>query len=386
MAKGITNIVSESKLKSLFVETFLNHTNNVSKISDLSVLNAVSYGFAKLFRKIIKDIAIVEAKIIPELSYGSYLDDAAKNFGVSSRKTAVGSSTFILVNADPGTVYIPGVSRFLSNQGIIFDITSITIIPTEGYGYVPVSSSNSGLITNVSPFSINTISNPPVGHISCTNEYQAIGGRDNESDIEFKNRISKHEFTASKGTLSKILSELQLIDPTIYSLKKMGVFNGKVVIGVLSCNGKHYTTSQLSNFLKLLKDKLSISDYSNQFSGISFELVNPTWQYIGGSSGIDFRIKFSGDEDEIRKNIQISLTKYFDFKTFTDNKIQWEDLLNIVKSVDGVEYVPDEFFYPNSDEDVDEFSVPRVVKFVMRDLYGGILYNNDSNILSVYYQ
>ena len=174
--KGITNVVAEDQLKSVFVETLLNHTNEVSKISDFSVLNGIAYGFAKLFRKLIKDTAIVESKIIPELSYGSFLDDAAKNFGVVSRLNSVGSSTYILVNADPGTVYVPGVSRFNSSQGVIFDISEVSIVNAEGYTYIPVYSSSSGANTNVSAFTINMCINAPIGHISCTNEYAAIGG------------------------------------------------------------------------------------------------------------------------------------------------------------------------------------------------------------------
>jgi len=120
--KLLTEVLTIADLKSLYIESFLNHTTKVSKISDLSVLNAHAFGIAKVFQKDLKDTAILESQIFPELSSGSYLDNAAKLVGVDSRLSASVSSTYVLVYADPATVYVPGESIFVSNQGVTFNI------------------------------------------------------------------------------------------------------------------------------------------------------------------------------------------------------------------------------------------------------------------------
>jgi len=94
----------------------------------------------------------------------------------------------------------------------------------------------------------------------------------------------------------------------------------------------------------------------------------------------------SGYSDvDIRRNIQIQLTKYFDFRYFDKNKVEWDDLLQIVKNIKGVKYVPDEFFLPNVDTEIEKYKLPRIVKFVMRDMTGSILYDNNDSILPIYY-
>lgn len=386
--KLITEVLTIADLKQLYVETFLNHTTKISKISDLSVLNAHAFGIAKILQKDLKDLAILESQMFPELSSGTYLDNAAKRAGNLSRFSSSSSSTHVLVYADPSTVYLPGVSMFASNQGVQFNIVSLTVVGDNGYAYVPVRSASEGKNTNVGALTINSLISPPDGHISCTNEYEATGGRDAENDEDFKSRISTYSQFAAVNTLLHILDNCQLIDEDILQFKKTGYSDdGKLMLSVLTCNGKTYTDEELLALENSLSSFMAISDVNDQAGVLGIKLVNTEWQQVGGSSGVDFRVDISSDysEENVRKNIQVQMTKYFDFRFFNKPKIEWDDLLGIVKNTRGVKYVPDEYFMPHQDVVIDKYKMPRVIKFVMRDMQGNILYNNNGSVLPIYY-
>lgn len=386
--KLITEVLTIADLKTLYTETFLNHTSKVSKISDLSVLNAHAFGVAKIFQKDLKDTAILESQIFPELSSGSYLDNAAKLVGTLARLSASASSAYVLVKADPATIYIPGESYFTSSQGVTFNIVDVVIVNTNGYAYIPVVSAASGKNTNVGAFTINRIIAPPSGHKECTNEYEAAGGRDAENDEDFKSRISTYAQFASKSSSENLLNNLRLLNTDILGIKKSGYSeDGKVLISIYNCNGRYFTVDELGNLEDKLGEFMSMSDVDDQAGVLGVKLRNIEWHQVGGAGGIDFRVDIlSGfSEVDVRKNIQIQLTKFFDFRFFNKNKIEWDDLLQLVKSVKGVKYVPDEFFLPHTDSLIEKFKLPRVIKFIMRDMSGSILFNNNSSILPIYY-
>ena len=389
LEKLITDVQTIADLKALYTETFLNHTSKISKISDLSVLNAHAFGIAKAFQKDLKDTAILESQIFPELSSGAYLDNAAKLIGAVSRLSAAGSSTFVLVYASPNTIYIPGVSAFTSNQGVTFNITDLVIVGANGYAYIPVRSSSVGVSTNVDPLTINKIVQPPTGHISCTNEYAAIGGRDAENDEDFKLRLSTYQQFAATNSHDNILDNCRLLDNDILDIRRAGYTeDGKILISLVTCNGKAYSQDELSAFEIDLKNFMAVSDVDDQAGVLGVKLQNVQWHIVGGATyGIDFRVDIASGytEPNIRKAIQIQLTKYFDFRFWNKTKIDWTDLLQIVKNIKGVKYVPDDYFLPNMDSTIEAYSLPRIVKFVMRDMSGNILYNNNSAILPIYY-
>jgi len=385
--KLLTDVMTIDDLKALYVETFMNHTNKVSKVSDLSVVNAHAYGVAKLFQKDLKDTAILESQIFPELSSGSYLDKAAMRVGGLVRLGAAASSTFVLVYAEPGTSYIPGESSFTSTKGVTFGIVSFSTVGDSGYMYIPVRSQGVGENTNVEPLTINSMISPPVGHMRCTNEYYATGGRNEENDVDFKQRILSFFQFSTKSTLGNLLSNLQELEPNILKVQSKGVIDGKLNLSLLTCNGQWFTDDELREFEGRLSQFMCISDVNVQGTEPGVVLSNYTWFQVGGSGGVDFRVEFDSgvNENEVRKNIQVRMTKYFDFRYWDKKKVEWDDLLMLVKSVKGVKYVPDEYFLPKTDMPIPSGTLPRVIKFVMRDMIGNTLYNNSGSILPIYY-
>lgn len=377
-----------TNLKNLFIEMFLDKTAKVSNVADGSVVNATAFGVAKVAQKAMKDIAIKEAQIFPDTATGVYLDKAAALYGVSPRKGALGSSTYIRVSANPGTVYDTSVT-FVNKNGIRFQVDEALTVGESGYGYVKVRSINAGYSTNVPPNSITNVSPQPQGHIECTNEYYAIGGRDSEDDETFRIRIKNNLNILSKNTIEYWTQTLSNIDDRVLKvmsagLDEKGIYN----LYVVSQNGIFFTEEELDTLLESAQGYFGISELNIEGKVIGIGIKNIDWFYVGSERGLDFRVQLQPDCDvsTVRQNIQVNLTKYLDFRFWTPGKIvEWDDLLDIVKKTDGVKYVPDEYFFPYYDQQVPANQLPRIRGFVMRDQDGNILYDSDSNLSPLFY-
>jgi hypothetical protein len=385
LKKLVTKIQSVSEIKQMLAEIFLNNTSKVTKISDNSVLNAFFYAIAKVAQKQTKDAAIIESQIFPSLASGEYLDKAAFITGGLVRLGAAGSSSYVRVKAEEGTQYSPGIHVFSSTRGVQFETTDFVTVGMSGFAYIPVRSLAIGSYTNVPAMTINSVTPTPTGHESCTNEYQAIGGRDNESDESFKLRINSFPNLQAKKTLQYVLEVFRLSNPNILRVVNLGFSGGKVRLALVLENGSQLTRSELDSLLANSQEYLSITD-SQVYGGISgVVLENIKWKNVD----IDFRANFSNfiPVSQIRQSIQINITKHLDFRYWqTNRKVDWDDLLLITKMSNGVNYVPDEFFLPKQDIPVQSGELPRVRSFIMRDIEGNILFDSGVNLTPVFYQ
>ena len=386
MITKVSNTIAN--LKNLWIEMFLNKTDKVSNIADGSVLNAVAFGTAKVAQKAIKDIAIVEAQIFPTSATGTYLDKSAALFGVSPRKQALGSSTYIRVYAEPGTLYEVGTT-FVSKNGIRFIVDKPFTVDNSGYGYVSVRSVITGSATNVEANSITQVSPRPLTHIECTNEYAAIGGRDYEDDETFRNRIINYNNRLSEETVESWTQIFQDLDDRILKVMNVGLGeDGKTHIYLVTQNGSFFTDDELEELLEKATPYFGLTELNLSGESVGIVLENAKWMYVGGEQGIDFRVELSPNINiaDARKNIQIAMTKYLDFRFWEAGKVvQWDDLLQVVKTAEGVKYVPDEYFFPYFDEEVPLNMLPRIKGFRMRDLEGNILYDSGSSLSNIFY-
>ena len=387
MITKVNNTISF--LKNLWIETFLNKTDKVTDITDNSVLNAAAFGTAKVAQKALKDVAIVSAQIFPEEASEDYLDRAASLFGVTPRKGALGSSTYIRVYSDPNITYTAGINTFVSTNGVRFQIEKTFTIGESGYGYVKVRSESIGEFTNVDANSIVTVTPVPQGHKECTNEYYAVGGRDKEDDEMFRRRILNHQNIYAEGTLEKLTQVLQDIDDRVLKIMFVGVMEDSFIhVQIATQNGQEFTTQELQVLLNGATPYFGIGDMivSGRLMGIKFE--NASWYEVGGETGVDFRCEIESGYDvaTVRKNIQVGLTKYLDFRFWEAGaNVEWDNLLDIVKHTEGVQYVSDEDFYPKHDEAVPVYMLPRIKKFIMRDLNGSVLFDLSKEFSPVFY-
>ena len=119
-------------------------------------------------------------------------------------------------------------------------------------------------------------------------------------------------------------------------------------------------------------------------SDFALKLNNVDWLPVD----IEFRadIDPAYDIDSGRRNIQIQMNKLFDYRFWKyGEKIEWENMRYAAKNVEGVRYVPDTHFYPQSDINVPNYRLPRVRSFIMRDLDGNIIEDNNGVLSDVLY-
>ena len=381
----ITKITPVEELKQIFLEIFLNKTDKVSDVSDDSVLNAIAYGNAKLTQRTLTNQAIIEGHIFPDSAYGEYLDNLAAIRGVAPRFGAVGSTTYVRVTADEGTSYIAGIHTFTSTSGIVFDLEESGVVGINGDAYLKVRSQQSGLNTNVDALSINKVSPIPQGHISVINEYAATGGSDQESDTLFRERIKTNMNQMSRTTLSYLEQVFMKINPRVLRLHKGGIdSDGKFNLIVVSVNGQNFTTAEFDEILSKSEEYLSLSELLREGSDFALKLNNVDWLPVD----IEFRadIDPAYDIDSVRRNIQIQMNKLFDYRFWKyGDKIEWENMLYAAKNVEGVRYVPDTHFYPQADINVPKYRLPRIRGFIMRDLDGNIIEDNNGVLSDVFY-
>lgn len=361
--------------KRLYLETLLGKTDKVSKVSPLSVLSAHAYGVSKVAGKAEKDIFQALAQLFPDNSYGIRLDQIAENFGIAPRFGASGSSTYLRLVGDVGTLYSPGVHRFKGNEGYLFDLENSVTIGDAGFVYAKVRSVDSGLKVNVPPGSINVVTPSPTGHSYVINEYMATGGRDIESDDLFRKRIKEGANVLARGTLAMLEQVFMKINPNVLRLFYHGINEkGQTVIAIATQNGIDLNTIELGNLLELGSLYFGLTELKPFGNSRSYgvELKNIDWQ----TQDISFRCElYTGfNPDDVRKEAQIKVSKYLDYlKWKSGQKIEWDNLLDIVKSTKGMKYVPDQYFSPNTDVVVDKNKLPRVRGFLMLDLNGSVI-------------
>lgn len=381
-----TRLSTVTELKQIFAETLLNNTSKVSKISDNSVLNGISFGVAKIAQKAIKEIALVESHILVDSAYGGQLDDIASSRGVSSRFGPSQSSTFIRVVGEEGTTYTPGVHTFTGVHGQTFDIEEEFTIGVHGFGYVKVRSQGVGKSQNVDPLTLDSVIPEPQGHIFCTNEYAAFGGRDIEDDDLFRKRIKEGVNLAATSTLSKLTQIMNKINPNVLKVVYQGTDSQtKVVLGVVTQNGIDLSVSELNDIEVRVEEFLAISDLKPiGVSSSRVTLTNVQYQPINIMFRVDIDPSFNSDL--VRKDIQVQFSKHLDFRFWEPNrKVEWDELLSIVKNTEGVRGCPDTKFYPNSDIVVQKTKIPRIRGFVMLDLNGNIITDIANSVSPVFY-
>lgn len=382
----ITEITSIQEIKSLLAEILLNKTDKVSKISDESVLNAILYGVSKVNQKALKDIALIESHLFPEFAYGENLDIIARRQGIGERYGASQSSTFLRISAEPGTIYLKNTHTFKSTSGITFELEDDYTMGDFGYGYIKVRSSETGVKTNVDPMTISRVTPIPTGHQYVVNEYMAEGGRDVEQDDVFKIRIQESPNYVASGTLARLQQVFMKINSNVLRLIYSGIDgSGKTILSIVTQNGISLTNDEIDELLTRGEEYFSLTE-QRLIGSQSYGLILRNIDYY--PIDLDFRVELfsNANPDEVRKNIQISISKYLDFR-FWDytKKVEWDNLLQIVKTTNGVKYVLDSYFTPNIDLKIDKSQIPRLRGFIMRSLDGSLIQSLTGNLNPVFY-
>lgn len=373
--------------KLLITETILNNTDEVSKIADEAILSGIAAGISKVSGKAEKDIVLAVSQLFPDTAFGDQLDQVAENFGIAPRFGALGSSTYVRISGDVGTQYFANTHQFRSTDGIRFTLDQDFTIGEFGFGYAKVSSIETGEKTKVDPLTINQVSPFPVGHKYVINEYMAEGGRDVESDETFRIRIKEGANILARGTLAMLEQLFISVNSKVLRVYNQGHdLNGKIVLSVYTVNGSDLTQTELDDLLTVAADYVNLNDlrpFGTNYIGL--KIVNVTYGFLD----ISFRCKLKANvnPDDVRKKIQVNISKYIDPRFFDSSrqKVEWDNLLEIVKNVEGIDYVPDQYFYPRTDVFYQSNVIPRLRGFLMLDLSGQIIQNFQGTLSPEFY-
>jgi len=385
---NIVRITTETELEGIHTETFINTTNGrVTKVTDESVVRGMVRGNVKTAKKALKDIALAISHLFIDSSFGNALDTVADERGISPRFTAAQSSTWIRVTGSPGTVYQIGVNTVSDKKGNVFDLEDNLTLGNKGYGYIPIRSQQSGLSTNVDPYTIINISPKPTGHIGVINEYASTGGRDIEDDETFRQRIKEGPDIFARGTLSYLTQAFIKINSNVLRVLYNGIdSSGKVILSIVTVNGILLTSDELNQILIRSSSYFSLTEMA-PIGTQSYGIVLQNATYYPIDSSFRMRLVSGSDLQQDAVDIQTKWTKFVDFRTWDSTKgaIQWTDLLTIAKGVDGVDFIPDTFFLPNSDIQVPVGAFPVFRGFIVYDLNGNILINQVGTISPSFY-
>jgi len=382
----ITKPMTIEELKQIFFEELFNKTTKVTKTADNSVLNGVGYGVAKIGQKAMKDISLVESHLLPEGAFGTNLDIVADRLGIAPRFEASGSSTFVRVVGDVGTIYLQGTHVFSSSSGIDFDLEKDVTIGVDGFNYAKIRSQDVGDKTNVEALSINTVAPVPTGHQFVINEYRAIGGRDIEQDDIFLRRIKEGPNILGKSTLAFLTQVFNKINSDVLRVFYNGSDgDGKNVLNIATQNGIDLTQAELDELLDKGKDFFPITDlkpFEEDFVGIKLQNVT----YFPIDISIRVKLDTSFNPDDIRRNIQVRIAKNVDFRFFTsDQKVEFEDLISIVRNTRGILSIGEQFVFPATDVEIPKSQLPRLRSFLLLDLEGSIITDTVGELDPIFY-
>lgn len=383
-----TKIHSAVELKELFISSLINNTEKVSKVSKGSVLSGVGFGVGKVGNKVLKEIALFESRKFPSFASGSDLDFVAGEQGIAARYEASQSTAVLRVNAEPGTTYVAGTNVFSGSHGVNFNIQGDdVVVGTSGYAFISVQSETVGEESMVDANTILSVSPAPLGHKSVTNDFISIGGRDQETDIEFRTRIKSANNIAASETMARITNALMVEDGDILRLIHRGInSDGQTVLAIVTRNGKEYSDSELISLTAAVEGYFCIRDIQPPGAGSTYgvKFVNVQYKYVD----VDFRVSLdeSVNTEDIRRQIQLSISRMTDYRTWKNgDKFEWDDALDIVKRTRGVRYCPDSYFIPGSDIIIPRNTLPRLRQFIMRDLNGNIISDNGIDLPPIYF-
>lgn len=138
----------------------------------------------------------------PKYAEGIPLRNRGKVIGISG-KQAHKSATLERFTGAPGTS-IPTGFKVKTSTGIIYETLETKLIAQTGYIDLNIAAINPGKDGDTPANTINVIVTPIIGLDSVTNPNASIGGQDQETDIEFRDRYQESTANGAGSTVDAI--------------------------------------------------------------------------------------------------------------------------------------------------------------------------------------
>lgn len=146
----------------------------------------------------------------PNTASGQQLSNAVKLNGLT-RQEARSSTVTALITGTNGTVIPVGSKASTSDTGAVFVTLSEVTIGSGGTVDVDMESENTGVIEATSG-TLTIIETPIFGWASITNALDAIPGRDEETDVELRERQADSTLAAGQNNADALFGQLRNVD------------------------------------------------------------------------------------------------------------------------------------------------------------------------------
>lgn len=252
---------------------------------------------------------------------GKQLDDIGRNKGIP-REEAAESTVDLVFKGTPGLI-VPELKRYTTETDIYFLLTESVTLDETGTGSGCAVSIDAGVHTLVPANSITIQAEPMEGLTSVTNPEASAGGRDRETDREYRKRLKTSTAPEGKGTAPAIRSALY---------GTTGVRAANAIINNKNQVDEYGNPPKSVHAYVLGGDRQAIGETLLDSVGGGIETVGQEAVMIKDISGIEHEMRFDY-ATSVNVQIKITLTKNSAFPA--DGDLQLKD--NLVRLIGGVD-------------------------------------------------
>lgn len=250
---------------------------------------------------------------------GTSLDNVGQYIGIRKRPAERATGKVVITGSEGITIQ----EGFLVSAGdIFFETTEKVVIPVSETIEVNIRAVDAGIIGNVLTGTIDEIVNPQIGIDSVINTEPTTGGRQSETDEEFRVRYDKSVATGGSSTIASI-------EATLLALE--GVIDAQVEENTDIITVNDIPAKSIAPFVYAGDDtEIAQAIFDTKAGGIrSFGDVDIT---ITDSRGREHLISFSRPT-EIEVYANITLTTASNFPSDGEETIR----TNIIKYIGGLD-------------------------------------------------
>jgi uncharacterized phage protein gp47/JayE len=280
---------------------------NVSQKSFLGILIILFAWFLSIAWELAE--SVYNAGFVTK-SEGIQLDRLSTLMG-TSRIPAASSYATMAISGKPNYVIEEG-TVFSTASGIQFETIAELTLDANGNGTIDAVSTDTGVDTNVTAGSITVQANPDSNVFSVSNPEAATGGRDQETDNEFRQRLVAGSDSTGNATFPSIVAKL---------LETSGVRSANVIVNnTIEADGAGNPPKSVHAYV-LGGTTANVADTLLNSVAAGIETVGGQSVDVVDSSGTMHTIKFDfATETDIA--VQISIKTNSSFEIDGDDQIR----------------------------------------------------------------
>jgi uncharacterized phage protein gp47/JayE len=292
---------------------------NVSQKSFLGVLIILFAWFLSIAWEVAENV--YNAGFVTK-SEGVQLDRLSTLMG-TSRIAAASSYVTLSITGQPNYVVEEG-TVFQTDDGIQFETIAGLTLDASGAGTVDAVSTDIGVDTNVAAGFITVQANPDSNIMSVTNTASATGGRDQETDDEFRQRLVAGSSSTGNATFPSIVAKL---------LETSGVRSANVITNSTMETDSAGNPPKSVHAYVLGGTAVDVANTLLDSVAAGIETVGGQSVSVVDSSGTTHTIKFDFST-QVDIKLSISIKTNSEFETDGDSQIQ-TNLLNYIGGTDA---------------------------------------------------